>query len=383
MNTTTIPIRKVPGKLKPWLLDMRSAGGGREFYASEDEAKEIRKQKLTELRNFGTVAFSLSPAERMEFVAVRDRLAAVGATIQRAAEFFLNSRQPKASKTIAEALELMLAEKGKAKRRPRYVRQIGYDVRGFAATIGSDTACNAVAVEQISTWLHGNGWSDKTMHGKIISLQTFFSYAIKRGWADANPCRGVEPIKVDYKKPGILTPDQAEQLMRAAESHPTERRLIPYLALALFAGVRPQEVRRLSWAVIKNGEIWLESAVSKVRHHRVVSLSENCRAWLALGGELPPVNWEDGVQRVRQAAGFEFSERSKRRGQKSVSHPGIPWPHNAMRHSFISYSLPVHGVAETARQAGTSEDKVHSNYKALTTKAEAERFWAIKPRVNK
>ena len=57
------------------------------------------------------------------------------------------------------------------------------------------------------------------------------------------------------------------------------------------------------------------------------------------------------------------------------------WPHNALRHSFGSYHLALHGDAtKTANQMGhKSTDVVHNHYKALVMKSEAEKFWALRP----
>jgi site-specific recombinase XerC len=378
MHATELPIRNIGRGKKPWMLDLRYVGGKRTCYRSKSEAEGVREEKLIELRNFGTSVAALTDADRAEFIAAKRRLAPLGVTITQAVDYYVSNFKPRKSQTLGVALDQMLSEKAQAKRRQRYVRQIGYDVRGFVAD-KLDEDCRTVTSQQVHDWLHGNGWEPKTIEGKFINLQTYFSFALSKGWLEENPCAAVARVSVDYKKPGILTVEQCEKLMRAAESHPTEKRLVPYLALALFAGVRPEEIHRLSWGAINDGVIWLESEVSKVRHHRVVKLSENCKAWLALGGDLPPVNWEDGLQIVRQSAGFEYSDRSKVRGKKSVRHKGAPWSHNCLRHSFVSYSLPIHGVAETARHAGNSEQKVHSNYKALVNEDQAKAFWRIMP----
>ena len=56
------------------------------------------------------------------------------------------------------------------------------------------------------------------------------------------------------------------------------------------------------------------------------------------------------------------------------------WPHNALRHSFGSYHLAMHNDdLKTAFQMGNSPTMVHRHYKALVTKSEAERFWALRP----
>jgi integrase len=57
------------------------------------------------------------------------------------------------------------------------------------------------------------------------------------------------------------------------------------------------------------------------------------------------------------------------------------WPHNGLRHSFGSYHLSAHNdTVRTAFQMGHTNPRiVHDHYKALVTKADAERFWALRP----
>ena len=57
------------------------------------------------------------------------------------------------------------------------------------------------------------------------------------------------------------------------------------------------------------------------------------------------------------------------------------WPHNALRHSFGSYHLALHGDAtKTANQMGhKSTDVVHNHYKALVMKSDAEKYWGLRP----
>ena len=57
-----------------------------------------------------------------------------------------------------------------------------------------------------------------------------------------------------------------------------------------------------------------------------------------------------------------------------------PWEPNYLRHSFISYLLAVRNDDRyVANQAGNSPAKVHSNYNALVSREEAEKYWAIRP----
>ena len=56
------------------------------------------------------------------------------------------------------------------------------------------------------------------------------------------------------------------------------------------------------------------------------------------------------------------------------------WPANGLRHSFASYHYAMFRSAEgTAHQMGNSADVVHKHYKALVSKAEAEKLWNLRP----
>jgi hypothetical protein len=60
-----------------------------------------------------------------------------------------------------------------------------------------------------------------------------------------------------------------------------------------------------------------------------------------------------------------------------------PWPRNALRHSFISYALTIdHDENRIALESGNTPEVIHTNYRALVTREEAERFWNIRPLVN-
>ena len=99
--------------------------------------------------------------------------------------------------------------------------------------------------------------------------------------------------------------------------------MIPYLAIGLFAGVRPLEIQRLQQQDITDQYIEITAANAKTRKRRLVSLSNNLKAWLRLGGDLPPINKPKRLSRILQKAGLE-------------------WKPDIMRHSYASYHLALH-----------------------------------------
>jgi hypothetical protein len=117
------------------------------------------------------------------------------------------------------------------------------------------------------------------------------------------------------------------------------------------------------------------SARNKTRKKRFVEINETLRAWLALPGELPLKNL---VRRVRRVRG-EIRRVQSKRGVREKHVIDIPWPKNALRHSFCSYALPVLGAKQTANQAGHSEDVLYSHYRELVTRDAALAFWSIVP----
>lgn len=55
----------------------------------------------------------------------------------------------------------------------------------------------------------------------------------------------------------------------------------------------------------------------------------------------------------------------------------IPWPHDCLRHSFVSYALPIWGPTQVAQWSGHSEAILVAHYRELVPKHEAERFWRL------
>jgi len=66
--------------------------------------------------------------------------------------------------------------------------------------------------------------------------------------------------------------------------------MILYLAIGLFAGVRPLEIQRLQKQDFTEQYIEITAAKAKTRKRRLVSLSNNLKGWLRLGGDLPSNN---------------------------------------------------------------------------------------------
>src|ERR1039458_5672796 len=57
----------------------------------------------------------------------------------------------------------------------------------------------------------------------------------------------------------------------------------------------------------------------------------------------------------------------------------VRWGKNDLLHAFCTYHFALHGNENlTAAQAGNSPSVIHQAYKGLATKAEAEKWFAVK-----
>lgn len=123
-----------------------------------------------------------------------------------------------------------------------------------------------------------------------------------------------------------LRPDEIEKLLRISwrKEH---RACRPALALMLYAGIRPQEVTRLTYACIDTEavELTVPARHSKTGGGRCIPLCPNLRAMLEEAGphapEQPicPPNWINRWRELRRDAGF------------------TEWQQDVLRHTFASY----------------------------------------------
>ena len=58
----------------------------------------------------------------------------------------------------------------------------------------------------------------------------------------------------------------------------------------------------------------------------------------------------------------------------------MPWKHNALRHSFISYRVAeTQNVAQVALEAGNSPGMIFGHYRELVTADDAKTWFAVTP----
>lgn len=240
------------------------------------------------------------------------------------------------------------------------------------------------------------------------AIATLFNFAEARGYLarGLGEMDGVALAKVDQGEVEIFTPAEMSAVLAAAND-----KLIPFLAIGAFAGLRHAELQRLEWTEVhfESGFIEVKAAKAKTASRRLVPMAANLRAWLEPhkkdGGPIcdyanvpKQLQWlaEEVDERMRKgphttdngpqaegasehtSSGLQPPSPHSREGAQAA---GFRWKHNALRHSFISYRVAqTNDVPKVALEAGNSPRMVFSHYRELVRPTEAEKWFGIVPR---
>jgi integrase len=146
--------------------------------------------------------------------------------------------------------------------------------------------------------------------------------------------------------------------------------LVPVIALGGLAGLRREEIMRLEWADVWHvgGKVEISARIAKGRKRRLVDICPALADWLQ------PYRNATGLVWAGSASGLEAALRSVREAAN------IPSRRNGLRHAFITFHMAMHANENlTSAEAGNSPQMLHEHYRALATKAEAEKWFAVAP----
>jgi integrase len=276
--------------------------------------------------------------------------------------------------TVAEAVAKLCDERENEGCAEAYTRKL----RGYLARFADAFRCqmSTLTGPRVADWLRELRSADNKTLGNRTRLNYFGSvvtlarYAVSRHWLPREVAEEIAALPMPraeaLEEVGTFAPDEIGRILNEA---PDDIRAT--LALGAFAGLRTEEICRLEWSDVKLSErvIVVGAEKAKTRSRRVVPMTENLAAWIA------PL--------VKASGHVDPSPNSKaltHRWNRIAAKCGIPWKHNALRHSFISYRLAVTSdPARVAFEAGNSPQMIHAHYKALVTQADGERWFKIAP----
>ena len=287
-------------------------------------------------------------------------------SLKDAAQFWVNHHKIDGeNKTVRDLVDAYEEDRRKSNRRPDTIRDILSHLTPLAETMEVIPA-NHVSTEDLKRWMKTQNGGASTKKKRRRHLVGLFNFGVEEKFCTTNPA---VDIKVRDRgegktKPHVLPVKDVEKIMQHTETK--EAGMIPYMALTIFAGVRPAEAQRLDWKDIDiaRSEVFISDAVSKTHDERYVPLEPNALAW---------------IMPYADTSGPVFF--SRRKFEKIREKANVRWEHDCARHSYGSYHLAAFDNAgRTAENMGHKGlGMLFKHYRRAVRKEDAEQFWQIMP----
>jgi integrase len=367
-------------------VDSRKTGfaaGGRWFWHSEAEALAYAEKITRTKDNEGSVGFAeLSMVERRDASLALAHLDGAG-TLVEAAIVFMRERErreslaaiPSADQAINAYLNAKRAEEEKGDISRLTLYEIESKMRIVREAFGNFAKVTEIDEAAVSAFIRKLPHAARGKANIRTKLSQFLNYCRREGkWISANPTENIK-VRVKNSDVKILSVQEVKRLLKAAQSCERPASVIPYLAVQLFAGLRPFEAARLRWERIHfdTKQIEVLGETSKTRETRFVEMETLAEKWLLpfrlLDGPITGPFFAETLRAVKAAAGFTFGEDDSR-----------PWPKDVLRHCYGSYWLAVHkDRAHLAELMRTSLAMIKTHYKRAIPQPVAEGFWKLTP----
>jgi integrase len=387
-----IPFENASGSTSWRVSGMHKGKQVRENYKTEAEAMARKDELMLEHANLesSVVRRPTRLTEEQIKDAEMSAEAMGGRPTMMAVRFFLeNYRDPVNKIAVQSAYDRFIAEKRLNNLRADSIRNLEVRV-GFLRRTHGKQLVSDILPEHLRELIFTGKRSAVTSDNVRRALSSFFTWAVEHKFCASSPMTAIKPVKLERDEPEILTVAQARNLIEKAAAY-KEGVVLPYIALGLFAGVRPTELARLTWDCIdlEAGTVTIGAKLAKMCQRRIVemvcvtqkdkegkqvTLPANLIGWLTPHAvkktPIRGVNWRKDFDGVKAAAGW---------GTKSEKQPDLkPWTQDIMRHTAISNHLAYfQHEGKTAPWAGNSPDIVQRHYKGLVKQAEAAEFWGI------
>jgi integrase len=301
-----------------------------------------------------------------------------GRTLGEAVDGYLSGVAVVTRKELAHAVAEFIAGRehlaeskdGKrSKHSPRYEHHVACWLNEFAATFPGHAVCD-LTKEHLCAYIgRFKGLAPKTRNDRRAAVKMFLRWCAAKDYlpqshrlfeaVDFKP-EAKDPAMIDYYRPGEL-----RAMLEAARPD-----VLPVIALSGLAGIRIEECLRLDWADVwrVQDKVEISDRIAKGRQRRLVTICPALAAWLQ------PFRHSSGRACDKTPMAYKNAFSKLRTGL------GIPARRNGLRHGFVTFHMALHSDENlTAAEAGNSPQMIHDHYRALETKNEAEKWFAVAP----
>jgi hypothetical protein len=331
----------------------------RRFFSSRTDAEQFAKTLNESRQAWSSRLLALSEADQGRVLRVLERLSFNLESLEQAAEIFMSRTVARNQITVEDAAKAFFQDKLRQNCARSYLSTLHSYLDRFIDA-NALALMHEITPQQISDYIAQPTWSAHTRNSAHTFLSVFWIWAKQRGYVPENPMKAVSKTRYILPAPGILKTHEVAALLRTC--HEIDRHLLPYFAIGCFAGVRREEMLRMTPEHLRDGHIEIEARHAKTRSRRLIEIQPVLAEWLKISSTL---QWEN----------FRF------RREKVVKASGVKWSNDCMRHSYCSYGLPIFGVRDLVLQAGHDEGILFKHYRELVRRSDCERYWNLTPSV--
>ena len=183
-----------------------------------------------------------------------------------------------------------------------------------------------LSASECEEWINSAFCTNPQFNKARAMLHALFEFAVRREWCDRNPIKRIERRKVIEKEIQPLKLAQIRRLIKTAQRESPECGVVA--SLLVYTGIRPREVRRLTWRDIDTEEktITVRSQCSKTGGVRQVEIPPVLGRILGTpcaksdGVNVCPSNWQRRWRKIRDNSGFRGC-----------------WVQDVLRHTYASF----------------------------------------------
>ncbi|MEY2485970.1 MAG: hypothetical protein QOH39_1618 [Verrucomicrobiota bacterium] len=338
----------------------------RRYFETKGEANTYAQQQNTRLLNEGRNGIEFPEWLRLSAERAYQALLPFQKTLEEAVVFYVTHLE-KTSRSVAlhVAIDELIETRRSAGASEVYCNDLRLRLGRFCGDFPNTTAAE-VSTADIDSWLSALGVAPGTRNTYRRDLATLFSFCVTRIYCPTNAVTESQRAKDIGSPIGVLTPDELSRLLESADP-----KIISYIAIGAFAGLRAAEVERLDWCEIDllEGHINVTAKNSKTATRRLVDILPNLALWLG------PYAKPNGPVVTPNLRALLLKARTKAK----IS----TWPANGLRHSYTSYHLAhFKDAAQLALQLGHTHTRmIFQHYRQVVKPAEADKYWQIAPAV--
>ena len=337
----------------------------RERLSDETEALKRAEELASSLSSGEITIASLTPADVASYARCRELAREVGKSLEFLVSFAVDTlkRRQHTPQPAGQMRTEMLAEMERDGASAAYIKAMRKYSGDFAEKF--PTNFSAVTGVEMADWI----MSLKKQDGTPISIRSRKNYrdviaalarfGKRRGYVPKDWSE-IDAITRPKIKPGNIdpfSPDELAVILAAAEGHEREavRRILPWIVIRAFAGVREAEMCRVRGEDLHLGEdvIALGPEITKTARRRLIPIKPNLRKWLEpmkdrKGLLIPPKTkpttaWSELLNELKLAS-----------------------RHNGLRDAYASYRMAeVNDAAKVADECGNSVEKLRTSYREI------------------